>query len=176
MLQEKHVNRPKQLFTGLTYLYKLQTAPDIKRRSKEEFIDNKWHLPIFLLYLTQSLTCLLTSATHAQDDHQVEFAFMPGDWQSGTRACPDEQSVSRQHIVMQTCVCSHRFVLDPLPQISFRLRRKCFVSCQLSIIAHNSQSGQQYFVLYHQFLRFASFSELPFQSCPIDCGLLQWKH
>lgn len=153
------------MFAGLMYFYKLQMVPNIKRRSKEEFILNKWHLHILLLYLAQSSTCLLTSSISMQDKH---FRLsLPSFLKMGR--------VVLVHVQMRR-MFPGKFLWwklvsgltglcwNPLPEISFSLHSKCFVSCQLSIISHTSQSGQQYFALYHQFLRFVSFSDLPFKA------------
>lgn len=158
------------------YFYELQMVPNIKRRSKEKFIGNKWHLHILLLYLAQSSTCILTSSISMQDYH----------FRLSLPSFLKRRRVVLVHVQMRRMFPGKFFWWKPvsglislygtpLPQISFSLHSKCFVSCKFAIISYTSQSGQQYFAMYHQFLRFVSLSKLPFQSCPIDRGLPQWK-
>lgn len=147
------------MFTGLMYFYELQTVPNIKRGSKEKFIVNKWHLHILLLYLAQSSTCILTSSVSMQDYH----------FRLSLPSFLKRRRVVLVHVQMRR-MFPGKFLWwkpvsglislygTPLPQISFSLHSKCFVSYKLSTISYSSQSGQQYFTMYHQFLRFVSLS------------------
>lgn len=50
---------------------------------------------------------------HARLSLQVEFTFILEQEESGTCACSDEENVSRQILVMETCIRSHKFVWYP---------------------------------------------------------------
>lgn len=109
---------------------------------------------------------------HAGLSLQIEFAFIPEGGESGTCACSDKDNVSRQILVMEACIWSHRFVLDPCA-IAFILSTKQVFSLMPAFYHFTYQSVRP--TVQHQFLRFVSSSELSFQSCPIDCGLPQSK-
>lgn len=49
---------------------------------------------------------------HAGLSLYVKFAFIPEVGESSTCACSDEENVSRQILVTETCIWSHWFVLD----------------------------------------------------------------
>lgn len=94
---------------------------------------------------------------------QIEFAFIPEGGESGTCACSDKDNVSRQILVMEACIWSHRFVLDPCA-IAFILSTSQVFSLMPAFYHFTYQSVRP--TVQHQFLRFVSSSELSFSKLP----------